>query len=112
MPVTATFTSSSDASAATSGASALNRAAARLEDTTTDSRLPSEAVIASARLNDRKSISGIRPEHPERQHDQPRHGSGDWRLSGIGQPHGGTNLPRHHRPHQGSDRVTRLPLAR
>ena len=58
MPVIAASTLSSDATARRSSTPSLNRAAARLERTVSESRPESDTVIASGRLNARKSTSG------------------------------------------------------
>ena len=58
MPVTITSTSASAAIVLRSVAPPANRAAARLERTTSDFRPESEVVNASGRLKARKSVSG------------------------------------------------------
>ena len=74
--MTTRSTSASAASALRSGVSPANRAATALERTTSEPMPDSDVAIASGRLNARKSVSGIGPQHAERQHHQTRERAG------------------------------------
>ena len=75
-PVTTASTCTWRANAGRSGPLGVAGPADRLDRTITDSRPDSAAETASGRLKARKSVSGVRPQQAEGQHDQSRERGG------------------------------------